>query len=38
MVKKDQAFPCDLILLSSSDKNGIANIETASLDGEKNLK
>jgi len=31
-------FPADLILLSSSNEGGVAYIETASLDGEKNLK
>ena len=31
-------FPADLILLSSSGEGGTAFIETASLDGEKNLK
>jgi magnesium-transporting ATPase (P-type) len=31
-------FPADLILLSSSSEGGNAFIETASLDGEKNLK
>jgi magnesium-transporting ATPase (P-type) len=31
-------FPADLILLSSSNEGNVAYIETASLDGEKNLK
>lgn len=31
-------FPADLILLSSSLPSGAASIETASLDGEKDLK
>jgi magnesium-transporting ATPase (P-type) len=31
-------FPADLILLSSTSEGGVAFIETASLDGEKNLK
>jgi phospholipid-transporting ATPase len=38
MVKKDQPFPCDLIMLSSSEDSGMCFIETSSLDGEKNLK
>jgi magnesium-transporting ATPase (P-type) len=31
-------FPADLLLLNSANEGGIAHIETASLDGEKNLK
>ena len=31
-------FPADLILLCSSSEGNVAFIETASLDGEKNLK
>jgi phospholipid-translocating P-type ATPase (flippase) len=38
LVKKDQVFPCDLIMLSNSSANAIAYIETSTIDGEKNLK
>lgn len=38
LVNKDQAFPCDLIMLSNSNENQIAYIETSTIDGEKNLK
>lgn len=38
LVKKDQAFPCDIIMLSNSNENQIAYIETSNIDGEKNLK
>eukprot|EP00002_Diphylleia_rotans_P038240 TRINITY_DN867_c0_g1_i12.p1 TRINITY_DN867_c0_g1~~TRINITY_DN867_c0_g1_i12.p1 ORF type:complete len:1187 (+),score=232.09 TRINITY_DN867_c0_g1_i12:63-3623(+) len=34
----DQYIPADVVLLSSSDKSGIAYIQTANLDGEINLK
>lgn len=37
-VKQEELFPADMILLTSSSEGGIAFIETASLDGEKNLK
>lgn len=36
-VQRDELFPADLILITSSSE-GTAFIETASLDGEKNLK
>ena len=37
-VKKGQSFPADLILVWSPDAEGMCYIETASLDGETNLK
>ena len=37
-IKEDQELPADIVPLVSSSKNGLIYIETASLDGEKNLK
>jgi len=37
-VQLDEYFPTDMILLKSSEKGGLAYIETKSLDGETNLK
>eukprot|EP00915_Cephaloidophora_sp_WS-2016_P004417 GHVH01005925.1.p1 GENE.GHVH01005925.1~~GHVH01005925.1.p1 ORF type:complete len:1631 (-),score=239.77 GHVH01005925.1:86-4978(-) len=37
-VECDEEFPCDLIILTSSDPNGIASVATVQLDGETNLK
>ncbi|CAH1972049.1 unnamed protein product [Acanthoscelides obtectus] len=37
-VRCDESFPADLVLLSSSDPEGICYIETSNLDGESNLK
>lgn len=38
LVKKDQTFPCDIVMLANANENGTAYIETSSLDGEKALK
>lgn len=37
-VKKDESFPCDLLLVRCSAVNGVAFIDTMNLDGENNLK
>ncbi|XP_053230883.1 phospholipid-transporting ATPase IG isoform X2 [Podarcis raffonei] len=37
-VKSDETFPCDLIFLASSHKDGCCYVTTASLDGESNVK
>jgi len=38
LIYEEEIFPADLILLGTSDKDNRAYIETAALDGEKNLK
>ena len=37
-IEKDEAIPCDMVLLKSSHKDGLVFIETKNLDGETNLK
>jgi len=38
LLKEGEEIPADLVLLKSSHENGMAFLETANLDGEKNLK
>jgi P-type E1-E2 ATPase len=38
MIKQDQKFPADLVLVGSSNDDGMCYINTVSMDGEKNLK
>lgn len=37
-IKQDESFPCDLVLLSSSNNEGKCYLTTANLDGETNYK
>jgi magnesium-transporting ATPase (P-type) len=38
MVKENEIFPCDLVILITSLPKGLAYVETRNLDGETNLK
>ncbi|CAG9321794.1 unnamed protein product [Blepharisma stoltei] len=38
LLRKDDAIPCDMVMLSNSNENGVAYIETSTIDGEKTLK
>lgn len=38
LLKKDEVIPADILLLSSSNGDGTAFMQTSNLDGEKNLK
>ncbi len=38
LMKQDEMFPADLMVLGSAYESGVCYIETSSLDGEKNLK
>jgi P-type E1-E2 ATPase len=37
-IKSDEAFPADMIFLTSSNETGLAFVDTMNLDGETNLK
>jgi phospholipid-transporting ATPase len=37
-IHSNETMPCDMVLLDTSDPNGIAYIQTMNLDGESNLK
>jgi P-type E1-E2 ATPase len=38
LVKEDEMFSADMIVLTASNEGGVCYIQTSSLDGEKNLK
>lgn len=38
MVREEEEFPADLVILTSSEENADCKIQTANLDGERNLK
>lgn len=37
-IQANETIPCDLVLLRTSDPNGVAFVQTTNLDGESNLK
>ncbi|KAM2028623.1 hypothetical protein ACFX16_040227 [Malus domestica] len=37
-IQANEAIPCDMVLLSTSDPTGVAYVQTINLDGESNLK
>ncbi|MCO5566464.1 hypothetical protein L7F22_020141 [Adiantum nelumboides] len=37
-IQANETIPCDLVLLRTSDPNGVAYVQTINLDGESNLK
>jgi P-type E1-E2 ATPase len=37
-VEKNEFFPCDVLLVNTSEPKGVCYIETKNLDGETNLK
>ena len=38
MIENNQKFPADLVMIGTSNEDGICYINTSSMDGEKNLK